>query len=1002
MRQVDPNKLMIWPTFGDKAKVRICTITSSGTPTKHIAIETPLSEQQMAGEAIGNALADHGFAMATVQSKNFYVLKKPMVRFHEQSLVQWAQALFLPEYTSTNTPIREIFLPGLTNFAINQEFKRIRSLLQQAQQEGKSQSTAEEIPSVQPNELASESTEAKAPIVVDEPSQTEEAPLVDPEIEQAETASPADFDQDTAQIEEIASESDPIEVQSEPFELLQEDQVKQDDEADTEDEDAKTKRVKVQDVGEFLLGARKGRNLSVLSKDEIENTDIDTLRDVVRRDLIWPAISQEEAQEQGYSLFGYIFYKKLRSLISTVPRLSINGYQGYGLASELARKGEKAAIAEYLSTVAKVRDLVQSMAPFNFGDSVKNNFEFDEQKTFAIFMNLAVEAKIIREAEFNEEGRLVGWGGSFPGVSDLCMTAYSDFKKLACSSNVHYDFYKKFFKPFRVKIKDIQKKGLDKDVSFSFADLDEKTTWGDILAGKRAKKRDDSDSEDSSESNENEAETEGRQTISDIRKTELVNLPYSGPDFLKTKDFSSANFAQEFMDTFGLKGVQFGNWLTEKEKLEFVKRTYSSCMLLCRVVGIAPSEFGLGGTLGIAFGSQGRKGAAAHYNPAYKNINLTRFSGDGSLAHEWAHALDNFLYDRVLKNFGAPRGIESEYKFDLLGPSRISLLSDVYTTKSRIGRSSYFHFTGMNRGPDNLIECVANTGAYRNASYEDLELEANLLIDFKKLVRSLFDRPVSISDEISSALANASYMRREALGANLTKLRKGAPEEYAALEKKYYEKTGETEGFNIYRLLDLETDLLKDLAKLIAIKASEIAEPGEREEIENNFHKFNKFNDWLESYEHLKEDYTPIHEFRQHNDEFYRNLPSELKLRGSKYSAILTDFNERSKDADRKRSGPMYFATPVELLARSFETYVAKALKVNGYRDDFLVQESKLEGHVYPKGKYGDIIFTNWEKVTEKFNCIFKPNPEDKITLGAQSVEQEQHEQNAPQMNPSI
>jgi hypothetical protein len=45
----------------------------------------------------------------------------------------------------------------------------------------------------------------------------------------------------------------------------------------------------------------------------------------------------------------------------------------------------------------------------------------------------------------------------------------------------------------------------------------------------------------------------------------------------------------------------------------------------------------------MAFGARGKARALAHYEPANKVINMTKYGGAGSLAHEWGHALDNIM-----------------------------------------------------------------------------------------------------------------------------------------------------------------------------------------------------------------------------------------------------------------------------------------------------------------------------------------------------------------------
>lgn len=48
--------------------------------------------------------------------------------------------------------------------------------------------------------------------------------------------------------------------------------------------------------------------------------------------------------------------------------------------------------------------------------------------------------------------------------------------------------------------------------------------------------------------------------------------------------------------------------------------------------------------LAIAFGSRGKGGALAHYEPGRKVINLTKLKGAGCLAHEFGHAFDHYLF----------------------------------------------------------------------------------------------------------------------------------------------------------------------------------------------------------------------------------------------------------------------------------------------------------------------------------------------------------------------
>ncbi|WP_411350861.1 LPD1 domain-containing protein [Moraxella lincolnii] len=99
----------------------------------------------------------------------------------------------------------------------------------------------------------------------------------------------------------------------------------------------------------------------------------------------------------------------------------------------------------------------------------------------------------------------------------------------------------------------------------------------------------------------------------------------------------------EFMATFGVRGGQFGNWVTGDERQQMLNSAYDGLMDLAKTLNIEPKAIGLNGTLGIAFGARGSGSASAHYEAQEQVINLTKTRGAGSLAHEWWHALDHYM-----------------------------------------------------------------------------------------------------------------------------------------------------------------------------------------------------------------------------------------------------------------------------------------------------------------------------------------------------------------------
>ncbi len=100
---------------------------------------------------------------------------------------------------------------------------------------------------------------------------------------------------------------------------------------------------------------------------------------------------------------------------------------------------------------------------------------------------------------------------------------------------------------------------------------------------------------------------------------------------------------ENMLDNFGFYGGEFGNWLNDDTRQESLDRSFEAFEDLATALDITKAEISLNGRLSIAYGARGNGGAAAHYEPAREVINLTKFSGAGTLAHEYGHALDDIL-----------------------------------------------------------------------------------------------------------------------------------------------------------------------------------------------------------------------------------------------------------------------------------------------------------------------------------------------------------------------
>jgi hypothetical protein len=144
-------------------------------------------------------------------------------------------------------------------------------------------------------------------------------------------------------------------------------------------------------------------------------------------------------------------------------------------------------------------------------------------------------------------------------------------------------------------------------------------------------------------------------------------------------DDSPSGSATVLTSRMGMRGLQFGNSVTDDERAHHLRKTAEALVDLAEVTGLPDRAISLDGQLGLAFGARGKGRAAAHYEPGTKVINITRKNGVGTLAHEWGHALDDYIGAR------SPRG----QSFAKTGDIYLSeQTSDLYFDRSGRGTKS--------------------------------------------------------------------------------------------------------------------------------------------------------------------------------------------------------------------------------------------------------------------------------------------------------------------------
>ncbi|MBR9728013.1 CLCA_X family protein [Shewanella intestini] len=116
-----------------------------------------------------------------------------------------------------------------------------------------------------------------------------------------------------------------------------------------------------------------------------------------------------------------------------------------------------------------------------------------------------------------------------------------------------------------------------------------------------------------------------------------------GPDYRNGDSVSFLDIKQ----TFGLQHIRVGKWVNRQESALAANLIFDSLADLANILRVPPTLIGLRGSLRFAFGHGGQKGVQAHYSPAYRELALAKNAGAGALAHEFWHAFDHYIADKM-------------------------------------------------------------------------------------------------------------------------------------------------------------------------------------------------------------------------------------------------------------------------------------------------------------------------------------------------------------------
>ena len=103
---------------------------------------------------------------------------------------------------------------------------------------------------------------------------------------------------------------------------------------------------------------------------------------------------------------------------------------------------------------------------------------------------------------------------------------------------------------------------------------------------------------------------------------------------------------------FDFRSIQIGQWVSEAEKQKAAPLFYNALLDLMTILGGTESLISLRGGLALQYGCGGQPGVSAHYESATRSFALAKNAGPGSIAHEWFHAFDHYITEKLFKEGG--------------------------------------------------------------------------------------------------------------------------------------------------------------------------------------------------------------------------------------------------------------------------------------------------------------------------------------------------------------
>lgn len=380
----------------------------------------------------------------------------------------------------------------------------------------------------------------------------------------------------------------------------------------------------ITDVGEKMTGAFKDRNKAVVLSD-LEGVNSSEMAELAVKDRVWPEPDYLEKVRCGdWSVTTAAYVKFIRDRIGRKP-MYLSSHRGFEEAaydyvrtlSIVARLADEARTPQDVIDInGKVLREMRGSREF----SADPDYEKNARAIFSIIARASSSGRLgsnplhVTRSDISAVDDIIAYHLVDPNVEDF-MRGY----KISSGT----------YRGNQTTVVFKNKKRID-DLSFKYETREEAiNAIRDYVE---------------------------RQKSAPKKKRGIMEIPRHLSDIARSgaPHRSGDITADNMLHKFNLRAIEFGEWLPDKERQHVLNTSYDALCDLADVIGIEAGEIGLNKTIALAFGSRGRAGAAAHFevkrsgddNRDFGLLHMTRMSGAGSLAHEYGHALDWWMYAR--------------------------------------------------------------------------------------------------------------------------------------------------------------------------------------------------------------------------------------------------------------------------------------------------------------------------------------------------------------------